>query len=104
MPQQNVSQGAAAMSSFIPIILIFGVFYFLIIRPQSKKQKEHQKMVDNLKKGDRIVTLGGMYGTVVDVQDNIVKIKIAENVNVQIMKSAVSAVISDIPKEVVISK
>ncbi|MFA5779798.1 MAG: preprotein translocase subunit YajC [Elusimicrobiota bacterium] len=91
-------QGAAMFSSLMPIFLIFIVFYFLLIRPQSKKQKEHQKMLDNLKKGDRVITASGLYGTVHEIQGNIVKLKISENVNVQMLKSAISAVINETPQ------
>ncbi|MEW6557357.1 MAG: preprotein translocase subunit YajC [Elusimicrobiota bacterium] len=87
--------GGAMFSSLMPIFLIFIVFYFLLIRPQTKKQKEHQKMLDNLKKGDRIITSSGIYGTVQDFQGNNIKLKIAENVNIQILKTAISAVITE---------
>ena len=88
-------QAASMFSSLMPIFLIFIVFYFLLIRPQSKKQKEHQKLLEGLKKGDRVVTASGLYGTVHEVQGNIVKLKISENVNVQMLKSAISAVINE---------
>lgn len=93
-PTSIGSSGGAIFSSLMPIFLIFIVFYFLLIRPQSKKQKEHQKMLDSLKKGDRIITSSGIYGTIQDLQGNNVKLKIAENVNIQILKSAISAVIN----------
>ena len=96
MPEPSaVSSGATMFSSLMPIVLIFVVFYFLLIRPQSKKQKEHQKTLDNLKKGDRVITASGIYGTVHEIQGNIVKLRISENVNVQMLKSAISAVIND---------
>lgn len=75
------------------IALIFIIFYFLLIRPQQKKQKEHQKLMDSLTKGDRVVTSGGIYGTVVGVKEGIVVLKIAEEVKIEIAKSAVTAVI-----------
>ncbi|MBI5573972.1 MAG: preprotein translocase subunit YajC [Elusimicrobia bacterium] len=90
-----VPQGTAMFSSLMPIVLIFIVFYFLLIRPQSKKQKEHQKMLEALKKGDRVITASGLYGTVHEIQGNTVKLKISENVNVQMLKSAISAVITE---------
>ncbi len=99
MAEPNVAPQAASMfSSLMPIFLIFIVFYFLLIRPQSKKQKEHQKLLEGLKKGDRVVTASGLYGTVHEVQGNIVKLKISENVNVQMLKSAISAVINETPQ------
>lgn len=95
MPQSTAAQGPTVFSSLMPIFLIFIVFYFLLIRPQAKKQKEHQKMLENLKKGDRVVTASGIYGTVHDIQGNIVKLKISDNVNVQMLKTAISAVITE---------
>lgn len=89
------SAGSALIMNLMPIFIIFLVFYFLSIKPQMKKQKEHQKMLDNLKKGDKIVTSGGIYGTIVEIQQNIFKLKIAENVNVQILKSAVLTLVQD---------
>ncbi|MEK7398665.1 MAG: preprotein translocase subunit YajC, partial [Candidatus Poribacteria bacterium] len=65
------------LGGIIPIILIIGVFYFLMIMPQQKKAKKHQNMLKNLTKGDEIVTEGGIYGTVVGIKDNVVVIKIA---------------------------
>ncbi|MFH0948532.1 MAG: preprotein translocase subunit YajC [Elusimicrobiota bacterium] len=95
MPDVAAPQGASMFSSLMPIFLIFIVFYFLLIRPQSKKQKEHQKMLEGLKKGDRVVSASGLYGTVHEIQGNIVKLKISENVNVQMLKSSISAVITE---------
>ncbi|MBN1385058.1 MAG: preprotein translocase subunit YajC [Elusimicrobia bacterium] len=88
-------QQPSMFTSLMPIFLIFIVFYFLLIRPQAKKQKEHQKMLGELKKGDRVVTASGLYGTIHDIQGNNVKIKIAEGVNVQMLKSAISGVVTD---------
>jgi len=95
MGGQAASPGSALIMNLMPIFIIFLVFYFLSIKPNLKKQKEHQKMLDNLKKGDRVVTNGGIYGTIVDVQQNIFKIKIAENVNIQILKSAILTLVQD---------
>ena len=79
-----------AIVSLMPIIFIFGIFYFLLIRPQQKKQKDHEKMVSELKKNDEVVTNGGLHATVVNVKDNTLTIKIDENVKVEINKSAVA--------------
>ena len=79
-----------AIVSLMPIIFIFGIFYFLLIRPQQKKQKEHEKMVGELKKNDEVVTNGGIHATVVNVKDTTLTIKIDENVKVEINKSAVA--------------
>ena len=88
------AQGAGAEAnpfvSFVPLILIVVVFWFFLIRPQQKKQKEHQKMVGNLKKGDRILTTGGIFGTIVKVGDDRMTVEIAEKVKVQIERNQVS--------------
>jgi preprotein translocase subunit YajC len=86
--------GGSPWSGIWMIALIFIIFYFLLIRPQQKKQKEHQRMLEAIKKGDRVVTSGGIYGTVVGVKDNVVVLKIAENVKIEVAKSAVSHIIS----------
>jgi len=78
----------AGIGQFIPLILIFVIFYFFLIRPQQKKVKEHKKMVENLKRGDKVVTSGGIVGTVERVIDNEkVEVSISENVNVEIVRS-----------------
>lgn len=82
----------AGILNFIPLIFIFIVFYFLIIRPQQKKQKEHQKMVVNLKKNDEIVTAGGIYGTIVNVKERTFVVRIDENIKVEIEKNSVAHV------------
>ncbi|MDP6685409.1 MAG: preprotein translocase subunit YajC [Candidatus Omnitrophota bacterium] len=80
----------SAIASLMPIVFIFGIFYFLLIRPQQKKQKEHAKMVSELKKNDEVVTGGGIHGTVLNVKDNTLTLRIDENVKIEINKSAVS--------------
>ena len=76
------------IGQFIPLILIFVIFYFFLIRPQQKKVKEHKKMVENLKRGDKVVTSGGIVGRIERIIDNEkVEISIAENVNVEIFRS-----------------
>ena len=78
----------SGIGQFIPLILIFVIFYFFLIRPQQKKVKEHKAMVESLKKGDKIVTSGGITGTVERLIDNDkVEVEIAENVKVEIVKS-----------------
>ena len=78
----------AGIGQFIPLILIFVIFYFFLIRPQQKKVKVHKAMVETLKRGDKVVTSGGMVGTVERVIDNEkVEVKISENVNVEIIRS-----------------
>ena len=75
------------ISQFIPLLLIFIIFYFFLIRPQQKKVKEHKAMVENLKKGDKIVTSGGITGTISRVIDNDkVEVEIADNVTVEVVR------------------
>ena len=78
----------AGIGQFIPLILIFVIFYFFLIRPQQKKVKEHKAMVEALKRGDKVITSGGIVGTVERVIDNEkVEVQISENVNVEIVRS-----------------
>ncbi len=95
-PQQ--SGGAAGGSgsllfTLLPFVLIFAIFYFLVIRPQAKRQRETVKMLDSLKQGDRVVTSGGLFGTVAGSKDNVVVLKIADQVRVEVAKSAITAVV-----------
>jgi len=83
------AQGGGIMG-FLPLILIFVIFYFLMIRPQQKKAKEHKAMLDNLKKGDKIITSGGIYGLIEEVRPNSVTIKAGENVKIKIGKGYVA--------------
>ena len=79
---------SSGFGQFIPLILIFVIFYFFLIRPQQKKVKEHRTMVENLKKGDKVVTSGGITGIITRVVDNDkVEVEIAENVKVEIVKA-----------------
>ena len=78
----------AGIGQFIPLILIFIIFYFFLIRPQQKKVKEHKLMVENLKRGDKVVTSGGIVGTIERIIDNEkVEVSISENVNVEVVRS-----------------
>ena len=86
-------QGAAGFSGFIPIILMFVIFYFLLIRPQQKRQKDHRSMVSNLKKGDRIVTSGGLYGRITGIDETALTVEIADKVRVKVARSNVSALV-----------
>lgn len=87
-------QGGGAvgvLTSLFPLILIFIIFYFLLIRPQQKRAKEHKQMLDNLKKGDKVITSGGIYGVIESVGTNTVTLKIAENVKVKFGKGYIAA-------------
>ncbi len=78
--------------AFLPFVLIFVIIYFLMIRPQSKKQKELQKMIASLKKGDKVVTVGGIFGTIAGIKENegIIILKIADNVKIEVAKSSIA--------------
>lgn len=76
--------------SFLPLVLIFVVFYFLLIRPQTKRAKEHKKMVEGLAKGDEVVTTGGLLGRITQLGENFVQVKIAEGVEVKVQRQAVA--------------
>mgnify|MGYP001468445541 FL=1 len=78
---------SSGFGQFIPLILIFVIFYFFLIRPQQKKVKEHRTMVENLKKGDKVVTSGGITGTITRVVDNDkVEVEIADNITVEVIR------------------
>jgi len=92
-----LAQGAAggappAFMSFLPLVLVFGVFYFLLIRPQQQKAKEHQQMLDALKKNDEVVTGGGLFGRVVVISDDVVTVEIAPKVQVRVSRPTISHV------------
>ena len=89
-PPSGQPDGGGLMS-FLPMILIFVAFYFLLIAPQRKKQKQHEKMIQSLEKGAKVKTVGGIFGTITGVKDDCFVIRIAENVKVEISKEAVSA-------------
>ncbi len=92
---QAAGASADALTSFLPLILIFVVFYFLIIRPQSKKAKAHRAMLDSVRRGDRIVTSGGLIGLVTKVKDDSeLQLEIAENVRVRVMRHMISDVLN----------
>jgi preprotein translocase subunit YajC len=84
--------GGGAFGGLLMILIIFGIFYFLLVRPQMKRQKEHGKMIESLKKGDRVITTGGIHGTIVGVKDDIAVLKIADDVKVEVSKSCVAAI------------
>ena len=80
---------------FIPLLLIFGIMYFLLIRPQQKKMKEHQAMVNGMRRGDKVVTAGGMFGKVVKVhEEGEIEVEIADGVKVRMVQSTIAQVVS----------
>ena len=86
-------EGAAGFGGFIPIILMFVIFYFLLIRPQQKRQKETRNMISNLKKGDRIMTSGGLHGRITGLDDNTLTVEIADKVRVKVGRQSVAGLV-----------
>ena len=84
--------GAAGYASFIPLILMFVIFYFLLIRPQQKKQKDHEKLVAGVKTGDKVVTAGGIHGIVANVKETTFLLKVADNVKLEVDKNSIASV------------
>ena len=88
------AQGSNMLMQFAPFVIIIAIFYFLIIRPQNKKRKETEKMLSALKKGDKIVTIGGLYGTIQSVKESTVIVKVDDNVKLEFSRSSISSVIT----------
>ena len=93
VPSQG--EGQSFMPTLILVALMFAIFYFLLIAPARKKQKRLQGMINNLKNGDRVVTTGGIYGTVVGISEQIVQLRIAEKVKIDISKSAIAGLVTE---------
>ena len=90
--QPGGEAGGNPILGMLPFIMMFAVLYFLISRPQIKKQKAQQKMVDELKKGDDIVTSGGIHGTILNLKEDVIVVRIADGVKIDVSRSAVSRV------------
>jgi preprotein translocase subunit YajC len=80
------------LTSLLPFVFMIVIFYFLLIRPQQRRQKEHQRLLSSLKTGDRVVTSGGIHGLIANVKDTTVLLKVADNVKIEVDKSAISNV------------
>jgi len=91
----GASGGMAAFQQVIPLVFMFAIFYFLLIRPQQKKAKEHKVLLDSMKKGDNVITAGGVHGKITAVDDSMVTLEVANNVNVKITKSFIAAIKKD---------
>jgi len=89
----------STLFSFLPLVAIIAIFYFLILRPQNKKQKETQKMLSALKKGDRVVTIGGVHGVIQSVKESTVIVKVDDNAKLEFNRSAIASVSSQAKEE-----
>jgi preprotein translocase subunit YajC len=87
---ETTAQQPGIIASLMPLLILFAIFYFLVILPQKKQAKQHQEMVDSLKKGDKIVTAGGIIAEVVKNEEDFIKAKINDNVEVKITKDAIA--------------
>lgn len=83
--------GSGGLGSFMPLIVLFAIFYFLLIRPQQKKAKEHTATLEALKAGDTIITNGGLYGTIMKIDEHVVTLQCSDKVRVKVIKKAISA-------------
>jgi preprotein translocase subunit YajC len=88
--QPAQAQQGSPLMSLMPIALIFIVFYFLLIRPQKKQQQEHAKMLDGLEKNDDVVTSGGIHGTIVNIQNDVITLRIDDNCRIKVQKNSIS--------------
>lgn len=95
MQPQGAEGGGGMLSTVVMFSLIILIFYFMILRPQQKRQKERQQLLESVKKGDKIVSVGGLHGTVIGVEDKTVLVQVADNVKVKMEKSAISAITRD---------
>lgn len=87
--------GLENLSMFLPIILLLVLFYFLLIRPQQKQQKVRQEMLNNLKKGDRVITIGGIHGVIKEMQEDTLSIRIADNISIKVNRSGIDSVLTE---------
>lgn len=87
---QAAAPGVSGLMSIAPLIILFVIFYFLLIRPQQKRAKEHKQMISAIQKGDQVITTGGMHGRVTSVNEDSVSVEIAEGVKVKVSKEAIS--------------
>ncbi len=96
--QLALAEGGPAPSPFLqllPLLLVFGIFYFLLLAPMRKRQKAHAKMLTELKRGDRVVTNGGLLGEIAAVEEKVIHLKLADNVKVRVAKSAIAGLEGD---------
>ncbi|GAB7386521.1 preprotein translocase subunit YajC [Bacillaceae bacterium] len=95
MAQTAGGAGGGILGTILPLVLMFAIFYFLLIRPQQKRQKQRNAMLAALKKGDKVVTIGGIHGTIIDLDDDTVTIRVSENTKIKFERTAVNHVKSE---------
>jgi len=95
---QQQTQAPGSLISFLPLVLILGIFYLIVFLPARRRQKKLQEMIDNLKAGDKVVTSGGIYGTIVGFKDDRIQLRVAENVKIELSRNAVTALQSSEPE------
>jgi preprotein translocase subunit YajC len=83
-----MSQG---IQSFLPLIIIFAIFYFILIRPQQQKQKKHQEMLNSLKVGDKVITIGGIFGIIREIKEDVLTLEISKDVKINVTKNAIGS-------------
>ena len=89
--QQQAPAPGGGIISFLPLVLILGIFYLIVFLPARRRQKKLQDMIDNLKAGDKVITSGGIYGTIVGFKDDRIQLRVAENVKIELSRNAVTA-------------
>jgi preprotein translocase subunit YajC len=89
----QVPSGPSTLVSLLPLVLVFVIFYFLLIRPQQKKVREHKEMLEKLKKNDEVVTSGGIYGKVIALTDSVVTLEVAPNVRIRVSRPQVASLV-----------
>jgi preprotein translocase subunit YajC len=95
MEPTTVAQGGSFLASFLPLVVLFGIFYFLVIRPEQKRVKKHREMLESLKKGDKIVTNGGLIAEIVRVEKDFFKIKLDDKVEARLDKESIVRKLDD---------
>ncbi len=101
MATEGAPQGGGGLTAMLPFLLIFVIIYFFMIRPQTKKQREKQQMLDALKKGDKVVTIGGIHGTIAGLKDKgkTVVLKVDKNVELTLTRSAIAGLVENVSEE-----
>ena len=95
LAQTGGPPGQSLFTALAPMLIIFGIFYFLLLAPMRKRQKAHQAMLGELKKGDKVVTSGGLFGEIAAIEDRVVHLKLADNVRVRVARHAIAGLESD---------